>query len=77
MDWWFTGSILLLGISIGSSGYFHRGIRLPVLGELFRHYEMKMKRIMCRLFGLFFRRATRSKVIAFPRISRFQRSSRH
>jgi hypothetical protein len=36
---------------------------------------MKMKRIMCRLFGLFFRRATRSKVIAFPRLSRFSEAA--
>jgi len=35
-----------------------------------------MKRIMCRLLTLFFRRATRPKVISFPRSSRFPASGK-
>jgi len=37
-----------------SSDSFHRWLRVPLLEELLRYYEMKMKRIMGRLFSLFF-----------------------
>jgi hypothetical protein len=51
--------------SLASLTYFGRAT--PLLRD------EKMKRIMCRLFSVFCRRATRAEVISFPRSSRFPR----
>jgi hypothetical protein len=56
----------LLGLSIVGFAYLFGRITPSLRDE-------KMKPIMYRLFSLFFPRAIRSKVISFPRSSRFPR----